>query len=164
MPSVVIMAITSGYSLQSLLGKIKNNYFVIPIIFLFFYYTPLVINLHPYYFTYRNFWTNNKYLPRLGLGEGLDLAAEYLNKKNNAKNLTVSAWYDTTFSVYFKGITKDATLFKDKDVNYIVIYGNMYGRAEDHPATKVIKYLGNKKPEKVIKINNVPYIWIYKNN
>jgi hypothetical protein len=55
----------------------------------------------------------------IGLGEGQDLAAEYLNDKPNAKNLSVAVQY-AGFQQYFK--RKTITMENSASSDYIIIY------------------------------------------
>ena len=52
--------------------------------------------------------------------------------------------------------------FSLKRVDYVVLYRGMKGRTEADPATHIINSFETKKPEKVIHLNNLEYIWIYK--
>jgi len=38
----------------------------------------------------------------------------------------------------------------------------MYGRSDDSWETDVLQQFTNKKPEKIIELNGIPYIWIYR--
>ncbi|NJN99372.1 MAG: glycosyl transferase, partial [Anaerolineales bacterium] len=66
-----------------------------------------VLLYHPYYLAYYNpllgggasapYWLN------VGWGEGLDVAARYLNEVNPQNPPQVAAWYSNQFSPYYKG-------------------------------------------------------------
>ena len=105
---------------------------------------------------------------QIGWGEGLDLAALYLNQKTNAENLIVTSWYGNgPFSFFFKGelfdIT-DNTLTKNnwENINssdYIVTYIHQWQR---NMPEDLLSELANQEPEHTIWINGIEYARIYK--
>ena len=164
LPTVVSMTILGGWSLQKIYTFSKKIAYVLLLI-LGSVYVVNTISLHPFYFIYYNPWVNikdPKVYSRIGLGEGLELAAKYLNQKKSAEKLVVASWYDSSFAIYFKGKTIDIRRLNNSSVDYAVVYGNMYGRKKLSPASKVIEKFKNKKLEKIIKIKGVPYVFIYK--
>jgi hypothetical protein len=105
---------------------------------------------------------------QIGWGEGLDLAALYLNQKSDAENLMVTSWYgDGPFSFFFKGETFDMpglTLTKDswENINasdYIVTYIHQWQR---NMPEDLLSVLVTQEPEHTIWINGIEYIRIYK--
>lgn len=103
----------------------------------------------------------------MGWGEGLDLAAEYLNQKPNAEQLLVLAYYEGQFGYRFKGeVTGVERLAKETlqevGANYVVLYRTMQGRAPDRWETKVLVQFTEEIPEHVISLNGEEYVWIYK--
>jgi hypothetical protein len=102
----------------------------------------LSLRTFPYYVTYFNSLlggnrTANQVLT-IGSGEGLDLAAEYLNQKPNATQLKVMSWYGIgPFSYYFDG--ESVPLYGSKkwdseliatleQMDYLVVYANQWRR------------------------------------
>lgn len=124
--------------------------------------------LHPYELAYRNPFFSNIALGRtMGWGEGLDLAAEYLNKKPNAENLLIAAYYEGSFGYHFKGkFTSAERLAKESaekiGADYVVLYRTMQGRAPERWETKVLQDYSTKRPEHIIRLNKEEYVWIYK--
>ncbi|MGQ9785431.1 MAG: ArnT family glycosyltransferase [Anaerolineae bacterium] len=117
----------------------------------------------PYYLSYYNplllGWLWAPRAIHIAWGEGLDLAAEYLNTKPNAAQLRVAAWYEWTFAPYFKGQT---LLFSTENVlqaDYAVFYVNQVQR--DIPDPNLITYFRRRIPEYVICVNGIEYAWIY---
>jgi hypothetical protein len=105
---------------------------------------------------------------QIGWGEGLDLAAFYLNQKTNAENLAVSSWYSLgPFSFFFKGEAFNMpgiSLTKDnwENINtfdYIVTYIHQWQR---NMPEDLLSELATQKPEHTIWINGIEYIRIYK--
>lgn len=117
-------------------------------------------SVHPYYLAYFNPAVfggpaNADKIVDVGWGEGMDLAAKYMNEKPGAENLTVAQQY-VGFREFFKGKTVD---MKDVDsADYIVFYVSAVQR--DWNKDIWDKYR-NTTPEKVIVINGIEYCWIY---
>lgn len=102
------------------------------------------------------------HIMQIGWGEGLDLAALYLNQKTNAENLVVSSWYGNgPFSFFFNGETFDMPgiiLTKNKS-NYIVTYIHQWQR---NMPEDLLSELATQEPEHTIRINGIEYARIYK--
>ncbi|MCK6583638.1 MAG: glycosyltransferase family 39 protein [Anaerolineales bacterium] len=126
----------------------------------------------PYYFTYRN--PLAKEAATLGYGEGLAEASDYLSQKPDAKDIKAYVYNGMgTFSWYFPGETivlKRINVLNDDFVtitdemrksDYLVLYP--ITRAK-HPETEKMlsEFEGVVEPEKVIYIDGLEYIQIYK--
>ena len=121
-----------------------------------------VLSIHPYYGTYYNpCWkiTDITKVCTIGDASGLDIAAKYLNQKPNAKNLVVRV---SPLSAEFFGYYFDGKSYRsDKQNNYLTPdYEVFYIR--DLQIERVQKKDFNGVLEKVIKLNGVEYVWIYK--
>ena len=102
----------------------------------------LALRAFPYYVTYFNPLLGGSRRANqslmLGSGEGLDLAAEYLNGKPDAENLKVMSWYGVgPFSYYFDGEAvplygskawNAAQIAKLQEMDYLVVYVNQWKR------------------------------------
>ena len=126
----------------------------------------------PYYFTYRN--PLAKEAATLGYGEGLAQASDYLSQKPDAKNIKAYVYNGMgTFSWYFPGETivlKRINVLNDdfvtitdelRNSDYLVLYP--ITRAK-HPETEKMlsEFEGVVEPEKIIFINGLEYMQIYK--
>ena len=125
----------------------------------------------PYYFTYKSPFANEA--ATLGYGEGLAQASDYLAQKPNATEIRAYVYNGMgTFSFFFPGKTlvfkrvylvdEDfATITKDmKNSDYLVLYPIL---REKQPETeKILGPLRDVNPEKIIIINGLEYIYIYK--
>jgi hypothetical protein len=126
----------------------------------------------PYYFTYKNPFA--KEAATYGYGEGLAQAAAYLAQKPDVKEINAYVYNGMgTFSYYFPGETvvlKRINLINDdfatitdelRQSDYLVLYP--ITRAK-HPETEKIlgELEGVVEPEKVIYINGLEYIQIYR--
>jgi hypothetical protein len=131
---------------------------------------------YPYYYTYTNplvqALQSGAQDPAAGYGEGLELAAAYLAKKPDARELIVSSHLGVgSFSYYFPGTSyplmyqsreyltdRSAGWFRQSD--YLVIY-DIQQRAMDLPV-KLLDALEGVTPEHVIDLNGLRYASIYK--
>lgn len=126
----------------------------------------------PYYFTYKNPFAERA--ATLGYGEGLSQAADYLAEKPNAKDIQAYVYNGMgTFSFYFPGetlvlkriyfVNDDlATIVKEiRSSDYLVLYPIT---RTIHPETEkvLVEFEGVVEPEKVITINGLEYIQIYR--
>lgn len=119
---------------------------------------------HPYYLSYYNpLLGGGKTAPQyvvVGWGEGLDQAAEYLNQKPNAADLTVAAWYSWQFAPYFHGRTVDLSSNEPAlTADYTVFYINQLQRG--FPSAELLAYFADRAPEKIITLGGIDYAFIY---
>jgi len=122
----------------------------------------IIISLQPHGLSYVNPFTKHFFGGhRLGWGEGLDLAADYLNQKPNAKNLKVASYYPNEFGKKFVGSTDPADRFGEDGIDYVVLYRAMLERSGSWE-NDAFNYFIYKKPEKIIYLDGIKYVWIYK--
>ena len=121
-----------------------------------------VLALHPYYGTYYNpCWkvTDITKIITVGEASGLDIAANYLNEKPNAKHLVVQVSPLATEFVYhyFQGFVYRADRNRGYNPDYEVVYirDSQIGRV---PQTGT----RNGELECKISINRIEHVWIYK--
>jgi 4-amino-4-deoxy-L-arabinose transferase-like glycosyltransferase len=126
----------------------------------------LVVLNFPYYFTYFNPLLGGlpaaSRLTTVGWGEGVDLAADYLNQKPNSEDLKVVSWYGSTFTPYFGGQSSDYFEQKGRVLgsDYVIVYINQ--RQRILPDREFFEFFGNRfEPEETIRLQGVPYAWIY---
>lgn len=120
---------------------------------------------HPYYLTYYNPLLGGartaQRLVTLGWGEGLDLAATYLNQKPNAEDLKVTAWYHSAFEPYFKGhVTHFFSAGRQMDSDYLVVYQNQLQRQMPDPYL-LDYYQRHYTPEYVVRLKGIDYAKVY---
>ena len=162
----ILAAIGIYYVIYGIISRINKNkefklkWSIIFFVALILFQACSSLPLCPYYLSYYNpMLGGSEKAPRItcvGWGEGMNLAADYLNDKENAKNLTVAVQYPGS-GPYFKGITVGMSNASSAD--YIVFYISAVQRDRDKNIWEKYK---NKKPEKIITINNINYCWIYK--
>jgi len=126
----------------------------------------LVVASYPYFFTYYNPLLGGiqsaEHTLTVGWGEGMDLAADYLNRKPDADRLQVSAWYQSTFAPFFKGTAVSYAKEKGKALSgdYVVFYINQLQRR--FPDDELFRYFESRyQPEAVIPLRGVDYVVIY---
>jgi hypothetical protein len=124
------------------------------------------ITNYPYYLTYYNPILGGiraaSQLVTIGWGEGMDLAAAYLNRKPEADRLRVSAWYQSTFAPFFDGESISYSKEKGKAMagDYVVFYINQLQRR--FPDDELFRYFEARyQPEEVIPLKGVDYVVIY---
>lgn len=122
----------------------------------------IILKLFPDNLAYLNPLTKQWYGDRrAGWGEGLEVAAAYLNTKPNAEKITVASYYPGEFGRKFVGTAVSANRYEDAGIAYVVLYRAMKERG-DAWETEAFDYFKNQTPEKVISFNGVEFVWIYK--
>jgi 4-amino-4-deoxy-L-arabinose transferase-like glycosyltransferase len=122
----------------------------------------LLWRLHPYALAYVNPLTRSLAEGRrLGWGEGLDLAASYLNAKPGAESRIVASYYPKEFGRYFRGRVVPLNHFREGPVDYVVLYRAMLERGEGSWEADMFKEFQDRTPEHIIFLNELPYAWIY---
>lgn len=124
--------------------------------------------IYPYYVPYHNLLLGGNarasQLRYSGFGEGLELAADYLNQKPGAADLDVISWYaHGPFSSYFDGrshdvqaLTRDITALAEMD--YLVTYRNSWQREY---LTEYFALLDTVQPEYSVELFGIEYARIY---
>jgi len=132
----------------------------------------MVVQVNPYYHSYYNplFGGLEKaqQVMQVGWGEGLNEAAEYLNRlPTNTKYLKVRSWYSAAFDYYsipisqeipISGPIDDVLMSEFLDAEYWVIYISQRQRLSSQ---RLLDLLEDKTPEYIVKIRGVEYVWIY---
>ncbi len=124
----------------------------------------LVATHFPYYFTYYNPLLGGLRgaagAMTIGWGEGLDLAAAYLNEHDPGAR--VASWYESTFAPFYHGPSISYSKEKGKALagDYAIFYINQTQRR--YPDDALFDYFDRHfKPEKVITLRGLDYAWIY---
>jgi hypothetical protein len=125
-------------------------------------------NMHAYYNPWMGGSRKAVDVMQIGWGEGLDLAALYLNQRTDAEDLLVTSWYGYgPFSFFFEGETFDMPGITMSNIDweninssdYIVTYIHQWQR---NMPEDLLAELATKKPEHTIWINGIEYARIYK--
>jgi 4-amino-4-deoxy-L-arabinose transferase-like glycosyltransferase len=175
LPAYPILAIVAAIGLvqiskfkseaSNLKFLVSNIQWLIFVIILLFQGALVILN-YPYYLTYYNPLLGGirvaERLVTIGWGEGLELAADYLNQKPGAETMRVSAWYQSTFAPFFKGQAISYSQEKGKAMagEYVVFYINQLQRR--FPDDELFRYFETRyEPETVIPLKGVDYLMIY---
>jgi hypothetical protein len=169
----VVSAIGWGYALLWAQKRwdVLNRAYIPPLIFTLLMAFQLGSSLlyYPYYYTYKNPLVKEGGIH--GYGEGLDQAAEYLAQKPHAKDMRVIAYAARgCFSYFFPGqsdILKFGFSEDDKpyieqirNSDYLVFYTIRQKTKPDD--IKLMRFLQDVPPERVIFIDGIEYVRIYK--
>jgi 4-amino-4-deoxy-L-arabinose transferase-like glycosyltransferase len=126
----------------------------------------LVASHYPYYFTYYNPLLGGpksaEKMITIGWGEGIDLAAEYLNHQVNPNQTRVASWYESTFAPYYYGPAISYSKEKGKALagDYVIFYINQLQR--QFPDEAFFDYFTRRfLPDRVIALHGINYVWIY---
>jgi len=134
----------------------------------------LILTLHgyfvashfPYYFTYYNPVLGGiqgaAHAVTIGWGEGLDLAAAYLNQQFGASRRRVASWYESTFAPYYYGPAISYSKEKGKVLagDYAIFYINQTQRR--FPDDILFEYIERRfEPVHVVTLHGLEYAWIY---
>ena len=122
-----------------------------------------IISYHPHYLSYYNPLLGGlskavQTLP-VGWGEGMDLAARYLNQKEDSPSLRVATGGIPGFAPLFKGQTEGLIEHNLATADYAVLY--ISDVQQDSPARDTL--YEQQQPEHVVNIHGVDYAWIYRN-
>ncbi|MCL4300504.1 MAG: glycosyltransferase family 39 protein [Anaerolineae bacterium] len=135
-------------------------------VFIILFQTLLVYPHFPYYFTYFNPLLGGiqgaARAVTIGWGEGLDLAADYLNHHTDPARTRVASWYQSTFAPFYRGQAISYSEEKGKALagDYVIFYINQTQRR--FPDEIIFDYFESRfKPEKVITLQGLDYAWIY---
>jgi hypothetical protein len=120
----------------------------------------------PYYFTYYNPVLGGirgaAQAVTIGWGEGLDLAATYLNQQTGADLRRVASWYESTFAPYYYGPAISYSKEKGKVLagDYAIFYINQTQRR--FPDDILFEYFESRfEPVHVVTLHGLEYAWIY---
>lgn len=126
------------------------------------------LRLAPYYSAYFNPLVGGAALaPQvllIGGGEGLDVAARYLDNKDNVKDLAVATWGPKTVRLYFQGQTMPLRWLEWTRVwtlaDYVIFHVSQVQRR--YPDEETVAFFQAREPEYVARINSIDYAWVYK--
>ena len=138
----------------------RNATFFSFFVVLFLFQLALLIPLAPNFVAYSNpvVFGGPEHVAEIyctGTGEGLDLAAGYMNSKPDAENLVVACQYWQIFAWYFVG---DTVSLDNKSSDYTIFYLSVLQRGFNLDIWNAYQ---NETPEKIIRLNSIDYCWIY---
>lgn len=124
--------------------------------------TASALTLHPYYLAWFNPLSGGppvwSHALMIGWGDGLELAADYLNQKPDAERLRVAPQYGGSFAPFFRGRSFTVREYDRGTIDYVVTYANQTQR---HLFPDIERDLAPLTPEHVVRLNGIPYAEIY---
>lgn len=119
-----------------------------------------VLSYHPYTIAYSNPLFPDNLSQELGWGEGLDQVGAWLSQQY--PDATVASWYSQELQAYTSAEVLDISAHEHPQTEFVVLYRNMFGRAQDHPATDYIEqYYNVRQPVFVAHVAGKEYAWVY---
>jgi hypothetical protein len=171
-PILPMVSLVAAWGYVWLAGKLRPGYWQNAFLALMVSLQALItFTSAPYYLShYNRLAGGSRNAPRMllvGWGEGLDLAARYLNARPEAETVRVSSWYHSAFEPFFVGqaietagnekISRSAKPALTAD--YVVLYINQVQR--QMPTPGLIQYYQSFPPEHVVTIDGIEYAYIY---
>jgi hypothetical protein len=168
-PAVDILAGVGWYGLLSLLDSklgsarwAKGRRIICNLSLVAFLQAAFSLPFYPYYFPYYNPLAGggSQAVKTLivGWGEGLDEAARYLNRKEDAKDLRIATCFPQQFAPFAVG--HSASRYSWFSADYVVLYIQhiQSGLLE----TKMLDYVHSLRPEHIVRLKGIDYAWIYR--
>jgi hypothetical protein len=120
----------------------------------------LAVYNHPYAIAYSSPWWPDNLSQELGWGEGLEQVGAWLSK--NDPQAVVASWYPEELQAYTSARVAHLNTHEQPNIDYVVLYRNMFGRAPDHPANDFIdEYFKKREPVFVAKALGKEFAWVY---
>ena len=119
-----------------------------------------VYRYHPYEIAYSNPLFPDNLSQELGWGEGLDQVGAWLTA--NAPDAVVASWYPQELTAYTSARVIHINGHEQNQVQYVVLYHNMFGRSPDHYANDFIdEYFKKREPVFVAHVAGKEFAWVY---
>ena len=129
--------------------------------------TCFILPHHPYYLTWYNPLLGGgrqaQKVLLVGWGEGLDLAASYLNTKPHAQDLEAAVRGKYSFKPFYVGSTRILSSFRPHQTDYVVFYVNEVQRHLNESLLQQTIFNPQVQPEHVVSLQGIDYAWIYPN-
>jgi len=159
LPAVLALDIVAAEGLTRLIERPTRRAIVA---LLFVAQGLFVLSYHPYYLAYYNPLLGGSNLaPKVvpvGWGEGIDLAAGYLNRKGDASQLGVATWGIPGFAPLFRGQVQGLTERGLATSDYALVYVS-----DMQQGSTIVDEFRDRQPEHVVRIHDLDYVWIYPN-
>jgi hypothetical protein len=163
--STLTLTLFGVYGLRTLVSYLQQRWRLTPVMATAIILLPLlftgleVIQLHPYYLAYYNRLYPIKAEHKLGWGEGLEQAAQWVAQ--NHPGAKVATFYPRVFQHFYDGTVNGTDHGDTSDI--MVVYRSMFERGPDAPETEVIQHYlyGPQPPLHTITVNRLPYVWIF---
>ncbi len=161
-PSFFALDIIAAYGILWALSLIKRyrNVALVGTGVSLLYLASVVVFYHPYEISYSNPFFPDNLSQELGWGEGLDQVAAWLN--TNYPHATAASWYPGELQAFTTAQVLHINAHEQNQVQFIVLYRNMFGREPSHYANDFIdEYYKKREPVHVVYIAGKEFAWIY---
>ncbi len=160
LPALLTLTVLGGIGLARILQTGKAGIIVgSGALILFAMFT---VSLQPYALSYLSPLAWQEDPTQTGWGEGLEAAAEYLNRHPLARELRVATRYPVVFQEFFHGVTMSLSSRNDHRVDYVILYRSMRGRSKDSSATEILAEYATRVPVRTIRVLGKDLAWIYR--
>ncbi len=121
-----------------------------------------LLSLHPYYLAYYSpLIGGSAYAPKtvpIGEGEGMDLAADWLNAQPDIASSVVATWSPPTIQPYLHTTATWWDVARRNGADYLVAY--LYDTQTGDPYIR--RFHRECEPLHTVRINGIDYAWIYR--
>jgi 4-amino-4-deoxy-L-arabinose transferase-like glycosyltransferase len=157
---IVYQNLKGAYPLIIGLGSFRTN---IPLLVFVVLLLGFSVTYYPYYLAYYNPLIGGPWLaPRLikvGLGDGMEQAAVWLNSRPNADQLRVATDLEQTFSPLFAGQATEHNIGETFSADYVLNYTRQIQNGI--PFAEYWPYYQARPPAFKLKIAGIDYLWLH---
>jgi len=162
LPVILALDILAALGLSALAERFKRRVVWVIVAVALLAQGAFVLWHHPYYLAYYNpllggIDAARRVLP-LGWGDGMNLAADYLNQKDNVDELLVATAGMPGFAPLFQGQVKPLTERGVATSDYALVYVS-----DVQQQSAAARRFANAQPETVLQVRGIDYVWIYPN-
>ncbi len=158
---VIYKNLEAGRPLNVNIGAIHLNILIPVFIVLLLGFS---VTYYPYYLAYYNPFIGGPWLaPRLvkvGLGEGMEQAAAWLNNQPNANQLRVGTALEQTFAPFFVGHISDLNTREPFSADFVLAYSRHIQNGI--PFAEFWEYFEARQPVYHLNIAGIDYLNLYK--
>jgi len=134
------------------------QYAIIGVLFLLLGLSALMT--HPYYLSYFNPLLGGSLtapkLVKIGWGEGLDQAGNWVEDRPDAPALRVGSSYGSALAPFFSGKIRDV---RDGGLDYVIFY--LKQSQGGYPSPSILRYFEAEQPLQTIELDGIEYARIY---
>lgn len=162
MPVYFALDILAAFGIIFTLSLSKGGFLMKKLVYIAIglYFLAVVVSYHPYAIAYSNPFFPDNISQELGWGEGLDKVAMWLNE--NHPDSFVASWYPDELGAFTSATVAHINAHRQNQVEFIVLYRNMFGREPSHYANDFIdEYFKKEEPIFVAQVHGKDYAWVY---
>ena len=122
-----------------------------------------LVRLGPYTLAHYNRLFPPNLSEELGWGEGLDREATFMNGLPDDDRVAVASWYHPELQAFVRRQVFHLNAHEQLRIGYVVLYRNMFGRPQGHPANDFLdEYFKKQTPVYTAFVNGLPYALVYR--